>query len=59
MSNESLEQVLSRLLTRTTDEVYCSCPCQVLRVNFIGQFKFLTRIKNSINKIDKTKILLL
>ena len=33
MSNESLEQVLSRLLTRTTDEVYCSCPCQVLRVN--------------------------
>lgn len=33
MSNESLEQVLSRLLTRTTDEIYCSCPCQVLRVN--------------------------
>ena len=31
------------------------CSCQVLRVNFVGRFKFLAGIKNSINKIDKTK----
>ena len=28
------------------------CNCQVLRVSFVGRFKFLTRIKNSINKIE-------